>query len=115
MHVEEQRAFTTKLTQFIWLFFGVVEGLIALRVLLRLIGANPENPFAAVVYGLSRPLIVAFASLTTEPRVGDLVLEVSSVVAMLVFALLAWVIVQAVAIVFDPLRHRPTGDDRELN
>ena len=114
MNVEEQRAFTNKLTQFVWLFFGVIEGLIAMRVLLRLIGANPQNPFAVVIYGLTELIVLPFASLTAQPRVDDLVLEVSSIVAMLVFAFFAWVVVQAIGIVFDPMRRRSSsGGDRE--
>jgi hypothetical protein len=114
MNVEEQRAFTSKLTQFVWLFFGTIEGLIAMRVLLKLIGANPENPFAVVIYGLTELMVLPFASLTAQPQVENLVLEVSSIVAMLVYALLAWVIIQAIVIVFDPMRRRSTrSGDRE--
>jgi uncharacterized protein YggT (Ycf19 family) len=114
MNVEEQHAFRSKVTQFIWLVFGVVEGLIGLRVLLRLLGANPQNPFAEAVYALTRPFVLPFVSLTAQPRIDDLVLEISSIVAMLVYALVAWVVVEAIAIVLDPLRRRSSsGGDRE--
>ena len=37
----EQRIFTFKATQLIWLLLGILEALIALRIGLKLIGANP--------------------------------------------------------------------------
>ena len=40
----EQRIFTFKITQLIWLFLGILEALIALRIGLKLIGANPGEP-----------------------------------------------------------------------
>ena len=114
MDREEQRIFTAKVTQFLWLVFGVIEGLIGLRVLLKLMSANPDNPFAAAVYGLTRPLLFPFATLTAQPQIGDLVFEISSIVAMLVYAFVAWVMVQAVRILLYPMRGRPgSAGDQE--
>ena len=39
----EQRIFTFKATQLIWLFLGILEVLIALRIGLKLIAANPPT------------------------------------------------------------------------
>ncbi len=88
----EQRIFTIKLTQLVWLFFGVVEGLIGLRVLLRLLAANPNNPFAAFIYRITEVFVLPFQGLTAEPSAEGFVLEISSIIAMLVYALLAWAI-----------------------
>ena len=44
----EQRVTTFKITQMIWLLLGILEALIALRVLFKLIGVNPANTFATV-------------------------------------------------------------------
>jgi uncharacterized protein YggT (Ycf19 family) len=104
MNSNDQRILMEKVTQSVWLAFGVIEGMIALRVLLRLMGANPQNPFAEVVYGLTRPFLLPFATLANQPRVEDLVLEVNSIVAMLVYGLIAWVIVQGIRILLDPMR-----------
>ena len=45
----EQRIFTFKATQLIWLLFGILEALIALRIGLMLIGANPTSPIVALI------------------------------------------------------------------
>ncbi|MGD0613704.1 MAG: hypothetical protein ABSB41_19580, partial [Anaerolineales bacterium] len=49
----ERRIFTFKATQIVWLVFGILEVLIALRIGLKLIGANPASPFAVFLYGFT--------------------------------------------------------------
>ena len=83
-----------KTTNLIWWFTGIVEGLIGLRIALRLMAANPGNPFADFVYTLSSVFLWPFSTLTRNPSAGGAVLEVSSVIAMIVYLLLAWVVVE---------------------
>ena len=87
---QQQRLFSFKTSKWIWLVLGVVEVIIGLRVVLLLIGANPENPFAAFIYSLSAFLLLPFTGLVGAPAIGSMVLEISSIIAMLVYALLAW-------------------------
>lgn len=89
-----------KATQFIWLLFGVLEGLIALRIALKLIAANPANPFASLVYSFTDLFLWPFFGLTISPSVGNLVLEIPAIIAMMVFALVAWVIVKVIWLLF---------------
>lgn len=97
---QKQRLFTFRTTQWIWLILGVIEIIIGLRVLLLLIGANPASPFAALIYNLSDMLLVPFAGLVGTPTAGGMVLEISSIIAMLVYALLAWGIDRLVWVIF---------------
>ena len=101
MTVSSNRVFTWKFTQLVWLLFGLLEALIGLRVLLRLIAANPYNPFAQLVYKLSYPFVWPFLGLTRTPSADGMVLEISSLIAMFVYGLIAWVIVQLVWILID--------------
>ncbi len=105
VNVNRQRIFTWKLTQLVWLLFGLLEALIGLRVLLRLIAANPANFFAVLVYRMSYFFVWPFLGLTRTPNANGAVVEVSSIIAMFVYALIAWAIVQLIWIVFD----RPRG------
>lgn len=89
------------LTQLIWLFFGILEGLIGLRVFLKLIAANPDNSFARLVYTLTDLFLWPFFGLTATPSAEGIVLEIPSLIAMLVFALIGWVIVRLVWLVFN--------------
>jgi hypothetical protein len=71
--------------------FGALELLLAIRVILQLVGVNAENGFAGFVYGLSSPFVALFASLVQNPALGTTsVLEVTTMIAMLVWAIVAW-------------------------
>jgi hypothetical protein len=104
---QEQRLFTFKATQLIWLGLFMLEALIALRIGLKLIGANPENSFAAFTYGLSHIFLFPFEGLIATPTSGGLALELSSFIAMVVYALLAWALERIVWLVF----YRPQGTE----
>ena len=100
MSERDQRIATIKLTQIVWLLFGLLEALIALRIGLKLIGANPANPFAAFIYALTGIFLWPFAGLVGNPGAGRLVLEVSSLVGLLVYALVAWALVKLIWVLF---------------
>jgi uncharacterized protein YggT (Ycf19 family) len=102
---QERRVFWLKLTQWIWLGLGIVETLIGLRVVLKLIAANPNSPFAAFIYNVSAVFLSPFTGLVGTPAAGGMVLEISSIIAMLVYALLAWGIERIVLVIF----YRPRG------
>jgi hypothetical protein len=101
----EQRIFTFKATQLIWLLLGILEALIALRIGLMLIGANPDSPIVAMIYGFTSLFLFPFTNLINSPTVGNLVLELSSMFAMLIYALIAWAVERVVWLVF----YRPRG------
>jgi YGGT family len=101
----EQRIFSFKATQLVWLLFGVLEALIALRIGLKLIGANPESPIVALIYGLTFLFLFPFEGLVASPTVGGMVLEISSMFAMLIYALIAWVVERTVWLIL----YRPRG------
>jgi len=101
----EQRIFTFKASQLIWLVFGVLEVLIALRIGLMLVGANPGSPIVALIYGITGLFLIPFVGLIGSPTVGGFVLEISSMFAMLIYALIAWVVERTVWLIF----YRPRG------
>ena len=100
-----QRIFTFKASQLIWLVFGVLEVLIVLRIGLLLIGANPGSPIVALIYGITDLFLLPFVGLIASPAIGNSVLEVSSMFAMLIYALVAWVVDRTVWLIF----YRPRG------
>jgi hypothetical protein len=101
----EQRIFTFKATQLIWLLFGILEALIALRIGLMLIGANPNSPIVALIYGFTYLFLFPFEGLVGSPAAGNMVLELSSLFAMLIYGLIAWAVERVVWLVF----YRPRG------
>ena len=101
----ERRIFTFKATQVIWLLLSVFEALLALRFVLKLIGANPASPFAAGLYGFTGLFLAPFTSLIGAPAVGGMVLEISTLIAMLVYGLIAWAVERMIFVIF----YRPRG------
>jgi uncharacterized protein YggT (Ycf19 family) len=81
-----------RVTQLVYWIFGLVEGLIAIRIVLKILGANAGAGFAEFIYGITSPLIAPFNGLFGNQVAQGSVLELSSIVALVVYALLAWVI-----------------------
>ncbi|HEY2980437.1 MAG TPA: hypothetical protein VGJ22_04605 [Anaerolineales bacterium] len=101
----EQRIFTFKATQLIWLLFGILEVLIALRIGLLLIGANPASPIVALIYGFTYLFLFPFTGVVGSPSAGNMVLELSSMFAMVIYGLIAWAAERTVWL----LLYRPRG------
>lgn len=79
-----------KIDQMMWLIAIILETLIGFRIFLKLIAANPESGFASFVYNVTSPFLAPFAGLTSTPSASGAVLEISSIIAMVVYALLFW-------------------------
>ena len=101
----EQRIFTFKATQLVWLVLGILEGLLALRFILKLIAANPESPIAVFIYSFTSLFLLPFAGLTATPTAGGIVLELSTMIAMVVYALIGWALERIIWVIF----YRPRG------
>lgn len=112
----EYRETVYKVSQIIWLLFGGLEALIGIRVILMLIGANPANGFTAFVYQLTQLFLWPFQNLIANPTFQNMTLEVTSIIAMIVYALLGWIIVRMIWVVF---YRAPTSEvttyDRQQN
>ena len=93
-----------RMVQLIQLAFNMVYALIGLRFLLRLVGANPENPFASMVYALSTPLVRIFQGLTPSPSYQGVAIEIYSLVAIIVYGLLGWLIIKLMWVLFARVR-----------
>ncbi len=100
-----QRVATFKATQLIWLVVGLLEVGLALRFVFKLIAVNADNLFASFLYGITDLFVAPFASLTGAPSSGGMVLEISTIIAMIVYLLLGWALERIVYVLF----YRPRG------
>src|SRR5215207_6434438 len=91
-----RRRASHRLVQGLWLLFGIVEGLLAIRFFLRLLGANEAAGFAQFIYAASGPFVAPFNNLFGNPGSAGSVLELNTIVAMLVYMLVAWLVVKVV-------------------
>jgi hypothetical protein len=93
-----------RLTGLIQLGFGVLNGTIALRFLLKLMAANPANPFASLIYFITSPFIWMFRDLTRTPSFEGIEVEFFSLIAIVVYALVGWIIIQLMWILFSRMK-----------
>lgn len=94
-----RRERTLRVQQAIYLIFGIIEGLLAIRFVLHLLGANPQSGFASFIYSITAPFMAPFANVFTQPSIAGSVVEFNAIVAIVVYALLAWVLAKIVWLV----------------
>jgi uncharacterized protein YggT (Ycf19 family) len=82
----------------IYLVFGVIEALIAIRVILKLLAANPLAGFTSLIYNVTQPFVALFQGVFPDAQSKGSILEVSSLLAILVYALLAFGLARLVRI-----------------
>lgn len=69
---------------------GVIMALLGLRVVLQLLAANQGSPFVDLIYGLSGMFAWPFFGIFNyEPSYGQSTLEISSIVAIVIYGLVA--------------------------
>jgi hypothetical protein len=93
-----QRQYETKKVLFrsyqvIWFILGIIEVLLAFRILLKLLGASTTSGFTSFIYALSNPLALPFAGIFNITEVSGSIFEWSTLIAMMVYAIIAYGII----------------------
>jgi len=89
-------------TNVIYIVLAVADGLIAIRFVLKLLAANPQAGFAQLINGLTAPLVAPFVGLLGNPATSTgNQFEVTSLAAMAVYALVAWLLTRIVRLVLN--------------
>ena len=99
-----RREGTRKIQGGIYLLWGILGGLLAIRFFLALLGANRAAGFTQFIYSVTKPFLAPFVGLFGTARFDGSVFEVNPLVAILVYALIAWVLVKAVGLVMGDTR-----------
>lgn len=81
-------------SRIIWFVTGVLMLLLGFRFILSLLGANTTNGFAQFIYNTSHPFVAPFFSLFSYNNIqyGVSRFEIYTLVAMLVYFALAWIL-----------------------
>lgn len=86
----------------IWLLLGVLQILLSFRFVLKLLGANPKSGFTSFIYSMSDLFTAPFRGIFSTPTAqGDItvaVFEPATIIAMVVYALIAWGIIKLINI-----------------
>lgn len=82
----------------IYYVLGVLEVLLLFRFLFKLLGANPDSGFVAFIYSLTKiflaPFYSIFRSYSTQGIETKAVFEPGTLIAMLVYAVIAYGLVR---------------------
>lgn len=95
-----------KFRKIVYYILGVFEVLLAFRLIFKLLGANPGSPFVSFIYTVSGVFIAPFngifRSAVSEGIETKSVLEPTTIVAMIVYALIAYGIAKLIEIYGTP-------------
>ena len=89
----------------VYYILGILEVLLVFRFLYKLFGANPDSGFVPFIYSVSSVFVSPFTTIfMSQPTPGidtDAILEFGTIIAMIVYALIAWGIVKLIIIIRD--------------
>ncbi len=84
----------------IYVIFAIIVGAIFIRVLLKVLGANTAVAFTQFMYGVTDPLLAPFRGVLPTFGSGRMILETSSLFAILIYGLVGIALARLVAIMF---------------
>lgn len=93
-----------QINQIIWFAVGFLEVLLALRLVLKMLGAGPTAGFTQIVTGVTSPFVAPFLGIFPNAGVDVFEFEPATVVAMLVYLLLGVGLVKVVRIMYGETR-----------
>jgi len=99
--VYREGGYNSRAIQAVWWIVAFVDVLIAIRFLLKVLGANPA-PFVRFMYDITWPLVVWFHGIFNTAQEGRSIFEPESLVAMAVYALIGWGIVSLIRLMSRP-------------
>lgn len=81
-------------TQIVWYVLGLVEVLLAFRLVLKLLGANAGAGFTSFIYSVTGPFAAPFAAVFRTSKAQGSVFEWTTILAMFVYWVIAWGIIK---------------------
>jgi len=90
VHTEVRAPMEVVVSRVVMYVFGVIEVFIGVRFVLMLLGANAEAGFVKMVYGVSGVFMAPFITIFSTQKVEGAIFEWSALVAIAVYALVAW-------------------------
>lgn len=94
-------------------FFGVIEILLAFRIILRLLGANVGASFTSWVLDNTDPLVAPFEGMFPSPSLAtSFVLDTAAIFALIVYAVVAFLLGELVE-ALDGLSLKPKKKEEE--
>lgn len=86
----ERRMILFMIKRIMWSALAFLEILLTFRFVLRMIAANPNSGFSVLMYGITGVFVAPFNGLVATPSSNGAILEVTTLIAMAVYALIFW-------------------------
>ena len=90
------------LRKIVYYILGIFEALFAFRLIFKLLGANPGSTFVALIYTISGAFLAPFRGIfraaVHEGIETESVLDPTTIIAMIVYALIAYGVVRLIEI-----------------
>jgi len=109
MVVRPVPAYNYRAVQVVWFLAGLVDVILAIRFVMKLLGANPTSGFVTFMYNISEPLVAPFRGIFGTPVTGGSVLEPASLVAIVIYSLIGWGLVALIRLLTAPKGVRPVA------
>ena len=111
-----------KIRKIVSYILGILEAVLVFRFIFKLLGANPESGFVSFIYTVSGALLTPFNSIfrtaVTQGIETKSVLEPANIIAMIVYALIAYGIVMLIKVFAIPkdntVEVEKNSDDSEV-
>lgn len=99
--IPDRKSIATKMIELVYLLLIILESVLGLRFIFRLLGANPDNPFIQFLYQATLVFTYPFTTLFQSPIQNNISvsmyrLEFTTLVAMGVYALIAFIVVRII-------------------
>ena len=107
MSVTEQPHYNFRAAAVVGLIVGIVDIIIAARFLGKLLGASAHSAFVNFIYQLSGVMVAPFTGIFGDTGNKTNTFETASLVAIVVYAVIAWGIVVLIRIVTAPHGTKP--------
>jgi len=88
--------------QVIWMATGLVTILIAMRFVLKVLGASTQSGFVSFMYGITDALVAPFRAIFPAASGASSTVDVASLVAIVVYAIIGWGLVSIVKLITAP-------------
>lgn len=82
----------------VWYIAGFIIALLAIRIVLLMLGANKGTGFVDFIYAISGIFAAPFAGIFATPSYGQFFFDTASIVAIVIYALVAWGIAKLIVI-----------------
>ena len=100
--VRDRRFAVGKTVDYAWYVLAVLEVFLAARFFFELTAAGPAAGFVKLIYGVTQPFVWPFNGIFGSPQQGNNVFDANILIAMAVYAAIAWGITRLLVMTIEP-------------